>query len=77
MSCGVDRNIKMWDVHLDAPLDSSEAGPSQARPLPLHLSRCFADIFTATTTRGFSWERDAPVSPRTYFVSHLLITNLV
>jgi hypothetical protein len=31
LSCGVDRNIKMWDVRAEASLDSSGAGPSQVR----------------------------------------------
>ncbi len=29
LSCGVDRNIKMWDVHTEASSDFSGAGPSQ------------------------------------------------
>ena len=37
LSCGADRNIKMWDTRLEAPLDSSGAGPSHVRCLRFHL----------------------------------------
>jgi WD repeat and SOF domain-containing protein 1 len=33
LSCGVDRNIKMWDARIETQLDSSGAGPSQVRVL--------------------------------------------
>ncbi|KAI0306272.1 WD40-repeat-containing domain protein [Multifurca ochricompacta] len=32
LSCGVDRNIKMWNVRQEAPSNSSEPGPSQPKP---------------------------------------------
>ncbi|KAI9512132.1 WD40 repeat-like protein [Russula earlei] len=32
LSCGVDQNIKMWDIRQGTSLDSSEAGPSHVRP---------------------------------------------
>lgn len=31
LSCGADKNIKLWDVQLEASLDASGAGPSQVR----------------------------------------------
>ena len=37
LSCGADRNIKMWDVRLDAPLDSSGAGPSHVCFVRFHV----------------------------------------
>jgi WD repeat and SOF domain-containing protein 1 len=39
LSCGADRNIKMWDVCLDAPLDSSGAGPSHVHFVRFHVWR--------------------------------------
>jgi WD40 repeat protein len=37
LSCGADRNIEMWDVRLDAPLDSSGAGPSHVCFVRFHV----------------------------------------
>jgi WD40 repeat protein len=41
LSCGADKNIKMWDVRLGAPLDSSGAGPSQVRFSSFSISSVF------------------------------------
>ena len=43
LSCGVDRNIKMWDVCQDAQLHPSEAGQSKVRAYPFHLPRALSD----------------------------------
>jgi hypothetical protein len=43
LSCGVDKNIKMWDVRLEAPLDSS--GPSQVHIFFFYLGRSLNMIF--------------------------------
>ena len=44
LSCGVDRNIKMWDVRAEAISDSPGAGPSQVRFFLLFQLRHFLTL---------------------------------
>jgi hypothetical protein len=67
LSCGVDKNIKMWDARLEASSDSV-AGPSQARSLPFYLG-LFLTIFTAKATGRLSREGNTSVGPRPLLVS--------
>jgi hypothetical protein len=65
LSCGVDRNIKMWDMCLEVPSDSLGAGPSQVRSILFCLG-AFAELHVAAkTTSSFSRERNASVSSYT------------
>ena len=43
LSCGVDRNIKMWDVCQGAQLHHSGAGQSQVCVCLVHLPRALSD----------------------------------
>lgn len=47
LSCGVDRNIKMWDVGRNSHLDPSEEGHSQVRACVVHLPRAISDCFSS------------------------------
>ncbi len=76
LSCGVDRNIKMWDVRRGASLDPSETGPSQVR-FPSLPSSAVSNSLVAKTTRGVSGEGDTSVGPCTLFASLQLIRHLL
>ncbi len=47
LSCGVDRNIKMWGVCQDVQLDPSEAGQSRVRACLVHFLRPLSDYVSS------------------------------
>ena len=75
LSCGVDRNIKMWDVRPGTTSEYSEAGPSQAS-FPFCTSSDLPTFFLAKTSGSFSRQGNAPVSPHALIVLLLLMQSL-
>ncbi|KAH8995065.1 WD40 repeat-like protein [Lactarius hatsudake] len=88
LSCGVDRNIKMWDACQDAQLDPSEAGPSRSLlPYPIvaaYVSCSSIDhhtkdpIFASSSTIVQIWDetKSAPVMDITFSTSAESVTRV-
>ncbi|KAN0120460.1 WD40 repeat-like protein [Russula decolorans] len=87
LSCGVDRNIKMWDVRAEALSDSSGAGPSQPKPLAvfpgkgtLHsIDHHTTDpLFATSSTIVQIWDetKSAPVMDITFSTSAESVTGV-
>ncbi|KAH9976620.1 WD40 repeat-like protein [Lactifluus volemus] len=87
LSCGVDRNIKMWDVRPGAASEYSEAGPSQPKPLAVfpgkgtlhsidHHSR--DPLFATSSTIVQVWDetKSAPVMDITFSTSAESVTGV-
>ncbi|KAH9024961.1 WD40 repeat-like protein [Lactarius hengduanensis] len=87
LSCGVDRNIKMWDACQDTQLDPSEAGQSRLKPLAvfpgkgtLHsIDHHTKDpIFASSSTIVQIWDetKSAPVMDITFSTSAESVTRV-
>ncbi|KAI0271838.1 WD40 repeat-like protein [Russula aff. rugulosa BPL654] len=87
LSCGVDKNIKMWDVRAETFLDSSGAGPSQPKPLAvfpgkgtLHSIDHHATdpLFATSSTIVQIWDetKSAPVMDITFSTSAESVTGV-
>ncbi|KAI0268055.1 WD40 repeat-like protein [Russula aff. rugulosa BPL654] len=87
LSCGVDKNIKMWDVRAEISLDSSGAGPSQPKPLAvfpgkgtLHsIDHHTTDpLFATSSTIVQIWDetKSAPVMDITFSTSAESMTGV-
>ncbi|KAI0297021.1 WD40 repeat-like protein [Multifurca ochricompacta] len=87
LSCGVDRNIKMWNVSQEAPLDSSEPGPSQPKPLVVFPGKgtlhsidhhSMDPIFATSSTLVQIWDetKSAPVMDITFSTSAESVTRV-
>ncbi|KAI0289668.1 WD40 repeat-like protein [Russula brevipes] len=87
LSCGVDKNVKMWDARLEASSDSSEAGPSQPKPLAVFPGKgtlhsidhhSTEPLFATSSTIVQLWDetRSAPVMDITFSTSAESVTGV-
>ncbi|KAI0061236.1 WD40 repeat-like protein [Artomyces pyxidatus] len=87
LSCGVDRNIKMWDVRTSSQAENPEAGPSETKPLAVFPGKySFSSIDHHRTDPLFAtassivqvWDetKSAPVMDITFSTSAETVTGI-